>query len=91
MSKSSRHAAAPILIAATAALAGGIFAAAPAVAEPDDPDVTSPGVGYSPSSPLSISTIDGLWNQYVPPIPMVPRSPVATFGPLVDEIFPIFR
>ena len=90
MSKSSRHAG-PILLAATAALAWGIFSAPPAVAEPSDPDVTSPDVGYSTSSPLSISTIDRLWNEYVPPIPMVPRSPVATFGPFVDQIFPIFR
>jgi hypothetical protein len=90
MSKSSRNAA-PTLLAATAALAWGIVTAAPAVAEPYDSDVTSPDVGDSSVLPLSISSIDRLWNQYVPPLPMVPQSPVATFGPFVDQIFPIFR
>ena len=91
MSTSARNAA-PMLLAATGAVAWGILTAAPAVAEPgDDSGATSPTVGDSTVLPLPISSIDRLWNLFVPPNPIVPQSPVATFGPYAEQIFPIFR
>ncbi len=90
MPTSARHAA-PMLLAATAAVAWGILTAAPAVAEPGDSDTTSPTGGDSTILPLPISAIDRLWNQFVPPNPIVPQSPVATFGSYVPQLFPIFR
>src|SRR4051812_37364342 len=78
MGTSARNAA-PIILAAAAAVAWGIVTAAPAVAEPGDSGATSPTVGDSPVLPIPISTIDRLWNQFVPPNPLVPQSPVATY------------
>jgi uncharacterized RDD family membrane protein YckC len=90
MPASVRHTA-PMLLAAAVAVAWGIVTAAPAVAEPEDSGVTSPTVGDSTLLPIPISTIDRLWNQFVPPNPIVPQSPVATFGSYIPQIFPIFR
>jgi hypothetical protein len=90
MPMSARNAA-PMIIAATAAVAWGIVTAAPAVAEPGDSGATSPTVGDSTVLPLPISTIDRIWNQFVPPNAIVPQSPIATFGPYVEQIFPLFR
>jgi hypothetical protein len=90
MPTSARNAA-PMLITVTAAIAWGIVVAAPAVAEPGDSESTSPTVGDSAVPSFSISTIDRLWNEFVPPNPIVPQSPVATFGGYVDQIFPLFR
>jgi hypothetical protein len=87
----SARSAAPLLLAATTAVAWGIVTAAPAVAEPVDSAATSPTADDPTVAPLSISTIDRLWNQFVPPNPIVPQSPVAEFGVFVEEFFPIFR
>jgi hypothetical protein len=89
MSTSARRAA-PILLA-TGAIAWGIVTATPAVAEQGDSAAPSPTVGDSTVLPFPISTIDRVWNQFVPLNPVVPQSPVATFGPYVEQIFPIFR
>jgi hypothetical protein len=90
MPTSARNAA-PMLIAATAAIAWGIVTAAPAAAEPGDSGATSPTVGDYTVPLFPISTIDRIWNDFVPPNPIVPQSPVATFGGYVEQIFPLFR
>ena len=89
--RTKARSAAPLLLASTA-VAWAIFTAAPAGAEPGgDSTVTSPTTGESTVLPVPISTFDRVWNQFVPPNPIVPQSPVAAFGPLVEQIFPIFR
>lgn len=78
--------AAPLLLAATAA-AWGIVTAAPAAGQPIDSTAPNP----VPGIPLHISTFDEVWDQFVPPNPIVPQSPVAEFGRYVPMFFPIFR
>lgn len=81
--------AASLLIVATFAVAWAT--AAPAAAEPGDSETTVPGVEDSTVLPIPISTIDHIWNQFVPPNSIIPQSPIDTFGQYVEQFFPIFR
>ena len=80
MSTSAR-AAAPLLLAVSAAAAWGIgIAAAPAVADPGDPPgAAGSDVGAS-SVPPVFGIIDGMWNARVRPNAIVPQSPLGTFA-----------
>jgi hypothetical protein len=90
MSPSPRNAA-PMLLAAAAAVAWGVATAPAAVADPGDPQPPSPAISDFTGRPLPISTIDRLWNLFIPPNPIVPQSPVATFGSYIPQFFPILR
>ena len=74
------RAAAPLLLALSAATAWGIgiATAAPAVADPGDSGAASSNPGGSTVPPV-ITTIDGIWNARVRPNAIVPQSPVGTF------------
>jgi len=88
MSTSARSAA-PLFVAVTAAAAWGIVIAnaAPAVAAPGDSTDTSPINGNSTVLPVT-STIENIWNAYVPPNLVVPPSTPGTFDRLAEQFIP---
>ena len=84
----------PSLLLSIAVAAWGLAAAARAVAEPGDSADTSPAIADSTALPLLravdpvITTVDGLWNQFVPPNVIVPSSPAAAFEQFVEPFIP---
>ncbi|MEO3758545.1 hypothetical protein ABGB19_09720 [Mycobacterium sp. B14F4] len=93
MSTSARGVA-PSLLLAIAAAVWGLAMATPAVAEPGDPADLGPAVADSTALPLMravdpvIGSVDGMWNQFVPPNAIVPWSPVAAFEQFVEPFIP---
>jgi hypothetical protein len=93
MSTSARGVVASLLL--SIALTGwGIAAAARAFAEPGDSADTSPTSADSTALPLLravdpvVTTVDGAWNQFVPPNAIVPFSPAGAFEQFVAPFIP---
>ena len=84
----------PTLLLSIAVAGWGLAAAARAVAEPGDSADTSPAIADSTALPLLravdpvIATVDGVWNQFVPPNAIAPFSPVAAFEQFVAPVIP---
>ena len=87
MSTSARSAV-RLFLAAGAVAAWGIGIAAPAVAAPGDSVAAGPTTGDSTVPSLPISTLDGLWNQFVPPNPIVAPNPIGRFDRFVGQFVP---
>lgn len=83
----------PALLLAIAAVACGLAAATPAVAEPGDSADINPAPTDTTALPLMravdpvMARVDGIWNQFVPNA-LVPWNPAAAFEQLVEPFIP---